>query len=209
MDRLHGIPPGDEWRQSLEKGVTNAKGLLACLSRNYVNSSWCRRELQRADVLKKPIFPVLLGPVPDDVWPMEIQDKQYVDFQNWNNEAAYQAGLKSLLAGIQKQFNLLQPGQAITMPEVGQADPGRDDLEDVADRNMARTVTLQAQGGFKAVEAEELRKRMDMCIKRYQAAAQQLRETLSRADVVVLESQMEGFKADWEELAKRLRAIEG
>jgi hypothetical protein len=103
MDRLHGILPGDEWRQSLEQGVNNATALLACISPNYVESTWCRRELQRADSLKKPIIPVLIGSVADEHWPLEIQDKQYADFRNWTDPAAYQVGLTALLAGIGKK----------------------------------------------------------------------------------------------------------
>ncbi len=38
LDRLHGILPGDEWRQSLEQGVNKADAVLACLSRNYVDT---------------------------------------------------------------------------------------------------------------------------------------------------------------------------
>ncbi len=115
VDRLRGILPGDEWRQSLERGVNNSAALLACLSRNYTESTWCRRELQRADSLRKPIFPVLLGPVPDVLWSMEIQDKQYADFQSWTVDDAYQEAMKTLLDGIRTRLHLAA-GQPLAPP---------------------------------------------------------------------------------------------
>jgi len=208
MDRLHGILPGDEWRHSLEQGVNHAAALLACLSANYVDSTWCRRELQRADSLKKPIFPVLIGPVADDRWPLEIQDKQYADFQNWTDPAAYQAGLAALLAGIEKK-GLLKPGQPIALPQPQAPDPARDDPEDQAERSIIKAARLEKAGGFAAIEAEELRKDMDVWMKKYQAAAQQNRLTVDYSLRVHLELQMKTFKAEWEELEKRLKEIEG
>jgi hypothetical protein len=208
MDRLHGILPGDEWRHSLEQGVNNAAALLACLSANYVDSTWCRRELQRADSLHKPIFPVLIGPVANDRWPLEIQDKQYADFRNWTDAAVYQAGLAALLAGIAKQA-LLQLGPPIPFPSPDEPDPARDDPEDGVGRGLAKAAQLEQTGGFAAIEAEELRKDIEVWMKMYKAAAQQNRLLLDEAMRVKLQLQMETYKAEWKTLEKRLQAIEG
>lgn len=207
LDRLHGILPGDEWRQSLEQGVNKADAVLACLSRNYVESTWCRRELQRADTLRKPIFPVLIGPVPDDLWPMEIQDKQYADLRNWNDPAAYQAGLAALLAGIAKN-NPLKPGPPISFPPPEEPDPARDDPEDRAGHELQKAVKLEKTGGIAAILAAELRKDMDMELKKYKAVAQQHREILDEGLRVKSKAQMETIKAELERLESELRNIE-
>jgi hypothetical protein len=207
MDRLHGILPGDEWRHSLEQGVNHAAALLACLSCNYVDSTWCRRELQRADSLHKPIFPVLIGPVADDRWPLEIQDRQYANFQNWTDTAAYQAGLAALLAGIEKK-GLLKPGPPIAFPSPDESDPARDDPEDQAERGMTHAAQLEKAGGFAAIEADELRKDMEVWMQMYRAAAHQNRMLLDDAMRVRLELQLKSSKTEWEKLEKRLHDIE-
>lgn len=204
MDRLQGILPGDPWRKSLEQGVNNATGVVACLSRNYVESTWCRRELQRADSLRIPIFPILLGPMPDDLWPMEIQDRQYADFRNWTDAKAYQAEFELLLAGLEKN---LGPGPALVPPLPGPADPARDDPEDQIERGMATTRELEQTDPFAAFEAEELRKDMELLLKQYQAAALQYRLVLDDALRVKLESQKNHYKVEWEKLKIRLDAL--
>lgn len=199
MDRLHGVLPGDDWRQSLEQGVNNAAALLACVSRNYVESMWCRRELQRADSLKKPIFPILIGPMSDDIWPMEIQDKQYADFQNWTEATAYQVAFTSLLEGVRKRFGV-QPGKPIEPPQPGEPDPSRDDPEDRAERGIAKLTLLEKVSEFAAIEAEERRKDMALWVEMYKAAAQAYRITTDDATRVRLKLQMETFKSEWEKL---------
>ena len=206
MDRLQGIVPGDNWRKSLEEGVNNAAGVVAFLSRNYVESTWCRRELQRADNLKKPIIPVLLGPVSNELWPMEIQDRQYADFQSWADSAAYQTAFELLLVGLEKHIS---PGSAMSAPPPGLADQERDDPEDEIERGMARAIGLKAADTFAAVEAEELRKDMEILMKQYQSAAQQYRIVLDDTLRVKLELQKSHFRAEWEKLKQKLEALKG
>ncbi len=205
MDRLQGVLPGDPWRKSLEEGVNHAAGVVAFLSRNYAESTWCRRELQRADSLKKPIFPILIGPVSDELWPMEIQDRQYGDFQNWEDQKAYQSAFELLLDGLKK--NLL-PGPALVPPPPGHADPGRDDPEDEIERGIAKTKELGQADPFAAFEAEELRKDMEMVEKQYKSAAQSYRMILDDALRVRLELQKTHYKAEWEKLKGRLDAMQ-
>ena len=103
MDRLD-INPGDDWRKSLESAVYSCAALISVLSSSYVSSKYCQRELARADRLGRPIFPVLLGPIPDADWPLEIERQQYIDFGGWSDEAAYQRQLNRLVDILKEKF---------------------------------------------------------------------------------------------------------
>lgn len=57
---------GDHLNAKIEKGLRNCKVVIAFLTPHYVASELCTRELCLADLLQKPIVPVMLHPVP---WP--------------------------------------------------------------------------------------------------------------------------------------------
>jgi hypothetical protein len=116
--------------------------------------------------------------------------------------------LAALLAGIEKK-GLLKSGPPIAFSPPAEPDPARNDPEDQAERGIAQAARLEQMGGFAAIEAEELRKDMDVWMKMYKAAAQQNRILLDDAARVRLELQMKNFKAEWEQLEKRLKEIEG
>ena len=57
---------GEQLYARIEDGLCHAKAVLACVSPKYVVSHYCTRELLLADMLRKPIIPVMLDAVP---WP--------------------------------------------------------------------------------------------------------------------------------------------
>jgi CheY-like chemotaxis protein len=98
MDVLEdGIRSGDDWRQSIEKGLDTAAAIIPIICPDYVNSKYCRNELARADGLNLNAFPILLRTVEKKEWPIEIQRHQYTDFKEWRAEALYQKQLKTIL----------------------------------------------------------------------------------------------------------------
>lgn len=58
-----GLHAGDEWDTVLEERIRDCTAVMAMTSQSYVGSKYCRREVKYADVLNKPILPVLLEPV--------------------------------------------------------------------------------------------------------------------------------------------------
>ncbi len=106
MDRLDGIQSGDDWRRSIEQALTEdtCAAVVAALSPDYVQSEYCRNELARANRLAIPIYPVLLRPVPDADWPLEIERIQFVNFQQWLDEPIYREKLQNLLAVLSAQY---------------------------------------------------------------------------------------------------------
>ena len=57
---------GDELFARIDDGIRNACAVVVCITPKYVTSQWCTRELLLADLLHKPIIPVLLESTP---WP--------------------------------------------------------------------------------------------------------------------------------------------
>ena len=57
---------GDGLYQRVYTGLSNCRAVLACLSPKFLISDWCVKELLLADLLKKPIIPVM---VTRTVWP--------------------------------------------------------------------------------------------------------------------------------------------
>ena len=57
---------GDGLYQRVYTGLANCRAVLACLSPKFLISDWCVKELLLADLLKKPIIPVM---VTRTVWP--------------------------------------------------------------------------------------------------------------------------------------------
>ena len=103
MDRMD-IKPGADWLAALQEAVDNSAAVIAVISPLYVKAEYCKNELARAVRLKRPVFPVLLRPVDDKEWPIEIQRQQYIDFTHWQDPAAYDAALRTLVGVLREQF---------------------------------------------------------------------------------------------------------
>jgi HEAT repeat protein len=104
MDRLD-IRPGDDWMLALERAVNDCAAMIVVLSPDYVVSEHCRRELQRAARLKRPIFPLLLRPVTEPDVPMEIEGKQHIDFTDWRDDERYREQLDLLVTILKTETN--------------------------------------------------------------------------------------------------------
>ena len=114
MDRLDaGIKVGDDWIQSLQDALDNCGSFIAILSPDYVESKYCRRELKRADSYDRPIYPLLLRQLEDKKWPLEIQEKQFIDFRQWRDERIYQQQFENLLNVLTNQI----PRQFARVPD--------------------------------------------------------------------------------------------
>jgi hypothetical protein len=96
IDKLE-LKPGVDWRRELERNVNSCSAMIVVVSPDYVESTNCRRELARADSLKRPFYPVYLRTVELSDWPIEIQREQYIDFREWRDEKIYIHKLNELL----------------------------------------------------------------------------------------------------------------
>lgn len=115
MDVLDsGIKVGDDWVQVLQDSLDSCAGMIAVLSPDYVTSRYCRRELKRADTLGCPIYPVLLRPLRSEQWPLEIQERQYIDFVAWRDEHIFAGQLAALVDVLRDWF----PQQVGDVPDL-------------------------------------------------------------------------------------------
>ncbi|MBX3081927.1 MAG: TIR domain-containing protein [Anaerolineae bacterium] len=96
MDRFD-IQAGMKWPDAIQTAIDNGAALIAVLSPDYIVSTYCKNELQRAHELNLPIFPVLLRPLTPQEWPFIIQSVQYEDFTNWQDESFYHQHLGTLI----------------------------------------------------------------------------------------------------------------
>ena len=57
---------GDRLYQKIYRGVSGCKLVLCCLTPKFLVSDYCVKEILLADLLNKPIVPVMVQPTP---WP--------------------------------------------------------------------------------------------------------------------------------------------
>lgn len=104
MDRMD-IELGADWPQALQDGLHNSMAVITVLSKGFVQSRHCLRELARADRLKLPLVPILLAPLTNAEWPIEIERNQYIDFTQWKTELLYHQQLARLVNHLRDQFS--------------------------------------------------------------------------------------------------------
>jgi len=113
MDRLDGIRVGMDWRGAIEQAINICAAMIVVVSPDYVKSEYCRKEMARANSLKRPIFPVLLRRLKAADYPLVIQDLQWEDFSNWLDDTAYTRHFDNLLKCLRDDV----PGQIGESPD--------------------------------------------------------------------------------------------
>jgi TIR domain len=90
------IEPGDVWSEAIWNALNRAELFVAILSKNYISSSWCAKELhamkERVEMLGAPagehrIFRVDKHKVPDDLVPEALRRIQSVQFYREDPDA--------------------------------------------------------------------------------------------------------------------------
>ncbi len=109
MDRLD-VQPGDDWKRTLQAALTDSAAIIPVLSPAYVASEYCRHELTRMHHMGRLIVPVVLHPVVDTEWLLEIEQEPYIDFSLSRDSLFYQNQLGKLIevlkANIPNQIQL-------------------------------------------------------------------------------------------------------
>lgn len=96
------MKPGDSLIEKIQTALTDSSFLLVILSKNSVESEWCKKELnsglmRELNEKQVVVIPILLD---DCKVPLLLQEKVYADFRTDFDE-----GLKSLLRPLAKLFS--------------------------------------------------------------------------------------------------------
>ncbi len=103
MDRLN-ILPGADWRGEILNALHSAVAVIPVISRGYVDSRYCQRELSRADRIGSPLVPVVLERIDETQWPMEIERAQYFDFSDWRSPNSFRRHVERLVSVLRAHF---------------------------------------------------------------------------------------------------------
>ena len=204
MDRLDGILPGDNWRDKLQEAVNNSFAMVSIVSRNYLESEWCKREYQLADSLNIPIFPACIGKVETSKMPIEIDSIQYVDFMGGDD--SFEERLAELVNGIRNKTSVA-PDDAILLPDLTPRNSYRKDVEDRTAESIEVAERLKAKSSFDAIEAEEIKKDLEMLQQQYVAVSHQYRLTIDAVILTKLVAQKVNLRHEYEELEKQLQSL--
>ncbi|MEM7771421.1 MAG: toll/interleukin-1 receptor domain-containing protein [Cyanobacteria bacterium P01_A01_bin.37] len=91
------IQTGEEFQQSIERGIEQADNLVYLLSPNAVQSAYCQQELDYALSLNKRIIPILVSPTEVTSQPSGLQGLQYIDLTDNEQEDDYRLDESQLL----------------------------------------------------------------------------------------------------------------
>ncbi len=89
------LKAGDSWQDEINRAITEAASGLLLLSPSAVRSAWTAHEYQTVLALDKPLYVVLIQPVPLEDIPVRLRQLQYIDLsRNFDN------GMQSLIEAI-------------------------------------------------------------------------------------------------------------
>jgi formylglycine-generating enzyme required for sulfatase activity len=74
LDPQRGIAPGERWERALNEAATRCVAVLFLVSKAWLASAWCRKELNLSHRLNKRLFGVLIEDLPVNELPDDITD---------------------------------------------------------------------------------------------------------------------------------------
>lgn len=74
LDPVKGIHPGERWERALYTQAADCGAVLFLVSRNWLDSEWCRREFELARKLNKRCFVVLIDTIAIDDLPTFLKE---------------------------------------------------------------------------------------------------------------------------------------
>ena len=72
LDPTRGIAAGERWELALNEAANRCEAVLFLVSRDWLSSRWCQKELSLAAKLNKRIFGILVEDIPVDALPADL-----------------------------------------------------------------------------------------------------------------------------------------
>ena len=72
LDPQRGISAGERWERALNQAANRCEAVLFLVSKAWLDSGWCRKELNLAHRLNKRLFGLLIEDLPVDELPEEL-----------------------------------------------------------------------------------------------------------------------------------------
>ncbi|HEX4192254.1 MAG TPA: TIR domain-containing protein [Stellaceae bacterium] len=89
-----GIEAGERWERALHEAASRCEGVLFLVSKAWLASRWCLKELNLAHRLNKPLFGVLIEPVAVNEVPADLQAHwQLVDLASGRDHKIFRVTL--------------------------------------------------------------------------------------------------------------------
>ncbi len=102
VDVEHLTPGTPAWTKAIDEALRRADGVLAFLSPAAKDSHWCNIETQRAQILEKPIYPILVSGDEKTAVPIHLTGYQYADMRG---RAEREKNFEQLVKTLSKELD--------------------------------------------------------------------------------------------------------
>src|SRR5271165_2402320 len=109
FDPERGITAGQRWKEELRKANSRCEVVLALISKEWLESDWCKSEVHAASMMGKKVIAALVG-IDKSAVPVDLTDEQFIDLTG--DPEAYRRlkeGLKR--AGLDPTSFHFEPGR--------------------------------------------------------------------------------------------------
>ena len=105
LDPERGIAGGERWERALNEAASRCEAVLFLVSRAWLDSDWCQRELSLAHKLDKRLFGVLIDKTDPTELPPDLSTRQVVDLASGRDHRQFRVTLPRTHQEIQVTFS--------------------------------------------------------------------------------------------------------
>ena len=147
---------GQSWWEEILRCIAECNAFVAIVSRDALNSIACKRELQWALALDKPVLPVAVEQLPEAL-PRDLSTRQIVDYSHPGQEAAFAlAGGLAALPSAPQRPEQLPDSPPVPLSYLNDLVDKVSQLESLT-HEQQRAILVQLQPALRSADPEERR----------------------------------------------------